>query len=367
VPPLVELTLGYEFYSNEGNDPEEIDPAFGERSREEFLRRISRLAVEMAQSLRAMMAAKRAGDAAAPASKATVFLAACGRDMHATWEQLATDLRMHGYEVVPTQELPLAEEALIPEVNAQLERCAVSIHLVGRSAGPIPDGPSGRSLVAVQNELAAARCRQAPLQRIIWLPDGIVGERPEHQLFIEAILKDANLQYGADLLRGDVEAVKVAIHLALSRIQTAAAPAAAAAAGKPVVHLLMTEGDRVAAVPLIKALRAQGLEVTVPVFVGDARALREANAQLVGACRLVAVFYGVGDEVWKFHQLGDLNKQAASGAARPVWICLAPPATPDKEMLRALEEPNVINLLDGVSDAALGPLLSALRGDKVAP
>lgn len=96
LPPLVGRTLGYEFYSNEGNDPEEIDPAFGERSREEFLRRISRLAVEMAQSLRAMMAAKRAGGAVAPASKATVFLAACGRDMHATWEQLARGRSVRG-------------------------------------------------------------------------------------------------------------------------------------------------------------------------------------------------------------------------------------------------------------------------------
>ena len=367
LPPLVERTLGYKFYVDEGDEPEEIDPAFGERAREEFLRRISQLAVEMAANLRALAIAEQSESETVRPTGPAVFIAECGRDMQPTREQLATDLRVHGYEVLPAQQLPLTEDALQREVAAQLERAVLAIHLVGASVGPIPDGPSGRSLVALQNDIAAARSREGQLKRIIWVPDGTKGERPDQQKFIDALLQDASLQQGADLLRGDIEALKGAMHLAL-RQKASPAASGPTPAGQPVVHLLMTEPDRGAAVPLVKALRAGNLKVTIPVFAGDAAELREANLQLVSASSALVLFYGAGDEAWKLHQLNDLRKQEATGAgARPRWTVLAQPATLDKEMLQALGEENVFDLLAGISDVALEPLASAVYAKVVAP
>jgi hypothetical protein len=291
-----------------------------------------------------------------------VFLAACGRDMQSVRAQLAADLLTHGHEVLPAQALPDTEDALRAAVDAQLERAVLAIHLVGAGAGPVPDGPTGRALVALQNDLAAARSSAGDLKRIIWLPDGTVGERPEHQAFIDSLLGQASAQAGADLLRGDVEALKGAMHAAL-RALAAPPPAApvAASARTPTVHLLLTEADRSAAVPLIKALRARQLAVTIPVFTGAAAERRDANAQLIAACDALLLLYAAGDEAWKFHQLNDLRKQAATGkAAPPQWVVLAPPRSADKELLQALGEPQLIDLLDGLDDAALEPLVSAL-------
>jgi hypothetical protein len=101
--------------------------------------------------------------------------------------------------------------------------------------------------------------------------------------------------------------------------------------------------------------------VTLPVFVGDAAAVRAANMQLVSGCTALILFYGAGDEVWKFHQQSDLIKQAASGGTRhSEWICLAAPSTADKEMLLQLGEPNLLDARAGFSDAVLQPLLSSL-------
>jgi hypothetical protein len=123
----------------------------------------------------------------------------------------------------------------------------------------------------------------------------------------------------------------------------------------------MSEADRTESIPLIKLLRARGLRVTLPVFVGDAAAVRAANMQLVSGCDALILFYGAGDEVWKFHQESDLIKQAASGATRHSgWVCLAPPSTADKEMLLALGDSNLIDGRAGFSEAALQPLLSSL-------
>jgi hypothetical protein len=363
LPEQVHQTLGYDFFAVEDGDSKELDPAFGEEARQRFLSKLSGLAWQIAKSLQELAQAAAGRAAAAREARPVVFLAECGHDLRTTRDQLATDLLMHGYEVLPAQQLPLTEDALVPELKSQLERCALSIHLVGRKVGPIPDGPSERSLMILQNELAAARCRQGPLRRIIWLPEGVTGERAEQQAFIDALQQDAALQYGADLIRGDLEALKGAIHLTLRKLETPEAPPAATGPSEqPVVHVVMSDADRTESVPLIKLLRRHGLRVTLPVFVGDAAAVRAANMQLVSGCNALVLFYGAGDEVWKFHQQSDLIKQAAAsgGTRHSEWICLAAPSTADKEMLLQLGEPNLLDARAGFSDAVLQPLLSSL-------
>ena len=115
------------------------------------------------------------------------------------------------------------------EVRKLLERCQLSIHLVGAKYGVVPDGPSDKSVVVLQNELAIARCQQAPLARIIWLPEGTTSPSPQQQQFIDALLKDAGQQLGADLITADIENLKSVMHSALKKIEAAAAAAAKAA------------------------------------------------------------------------------------------------------------------------------------------
>ena len=409
LPEVMRAMLGFEFFEDANGAPRELDPAFGDEARQEFLSRISRLAWSVAQSLQQLRAAAApaglvaataesapadvltgaaAPVAAAPSTKPAVFLAHCGRDLHEVREQIATELRMHGHPVLPEAPLPQTEDALRLELDALLARCAVAVHLVGRSVGPVPDGPSGRSLAMLQNDCAAQCCEHSSLRRVIWLPAGVSGERPEQQAFIDALQRDASLQRGADLLRGDVEALKGTLHRALRPAPAAPTPAAMAAAmaatsaGIRRVHVLMCDTDRAASVPLLKRLRAQGLQVSIPVFVGDAAALRQANAELVAEGDALILFYGAGDEVWKFHQQSELRKQAAlRGAATAAtaatavteWTWLAAPLSADKELLQLLGDPH---LLDGLSEAAdpgvdaadvLQPLFAALNSQGSLP
>ena len=388
LPEAVQNTLGFPFFVDDEGERKELDPAYGDEARQQFLSKLSGLAWELEETLQRLTQTEEPTDTPTNTSntpnastkpspdRPAVFLADCGRDQRLTREQLAIELRMHGYEVLPVQPLPTTEEQLMPELSALLERCALSIHLIGNSVGSIPDGPSGRPLIQLENEVAATRCRQGALRRLIWLPKEVSGERAEQQSFIAALQSDAALQFGADLLTGDVESLKCAVHQTLHQIENpspVATPALAVAAGDataeaptvPVVHLVMSDADRTAAVPLLKLLRAQGVKATLPVFTGDAATLREANAQLVAESHAVILFYGAGDEAWKFHQERDLCKQAPGAAhARTPWVWLAPPSTPDKALLQALGD---ASLLDGLASdqaqdqgAALQPLLTAL-------
>ncbi len=377
LPEAVQNTLGYPFFVDDEGERKELDPAYGDEARQQFLSKLSGLAWELVETLQRLAAAEAPAQKTQPEPhRPTVFLADCGRDQRLTREQLTIELRMHGYEVLPEQPLPATEEQLMPELTALLARCALSIHLIGNSAGPIPDGPSGRALIQLENEAAANRCRQGGLRRLIWLPKDVSGERPEQQAFIAALQSDGALQFGADLLTGDVESLKGAIHQTLHQIENPSPVASpsmpvatndtiATAPVVPVVHLVMSDADRTAAVPLLKLLRAQGVKATLPVFTGDAATLREANAQLLTESHAVILFYGAGDEAWKFHQERDLCKQAPGAAhARTPWVWLAPPSTPDKVLLQALGDTRLLDGLGGDQAAgqetALQPLLIAL-------
>jgi hypothetical protein len=361
LPPVFERTLGHPFYKDVGERQVEIDPAFGDDERQEFLRRISDLAVEMADNLRALA---DAAAAAAPGTGQVVFVAECGRDLQAVRAQLVTDLRLHGHSVLPAEQLPLSEDLLRPALATQLAQAALAVHLVGSSSGPVPDGPSGQSLVALQNAMAAEASAARGLRRILWLAPGAQGERPEQQAYLAALQTDAALQRGADVLCGDTEALKGAVHQALQalqQLQKPAPPPTPEPGAGPRVHLLMTEADRLAVLPLVKALRALGMAVSVPVFAGDAAELRQRNAQLVAGSRAVLVVYGAGDEAWKFHQRSDLQKQATIAGGGPSrWLVLLPPHSPDKDLEQAMAETGTLDLLAGVDSAALAPLLAAL-------
>lgn len=353
VPPIMERTLGFEFYDSKDSDGIEFDPALGEQARQAFLQRIYALAVKMAGTLRALQ------ENVGPGSGLIIYLAECGRDLADVREQLATDLRLHGHVVLPERPLPADEHAARREIAEALARSTLAVHLVGESGGSVPEGPSGRSMVELQNELAAARSSADGLRRLIWLPASVIGERSEYRQFVEQLPFSAAQQAGADLLRSDVEALKAVMHDSLKQ----PAPVAALAAGEtPAVHLVMTEANRLAAVPLVKALRAQGLQVTTPVFAGDAAALRLQNAERVAASRCVVLLYANGDEAWKQHQLTDLHKQLALAGRRDApWLALLPPETPDKLLLQALAEPDTADLLGRVIEAALAPLVAAAQ------
>ena len=362
IPATVGQLLGYEFFDfDEDRTPRELDPAYGDKPRQAFLRKVNKLAWDLAAQLELLQQRQAAANEPAPATcaKPAVFLAECSRDRREARERIEAELACCGYSVLPDQRLPDDEDEHIAAVRALLERSVLSIHLVGSGYGRVPDGDRQQSVVVLQNQYAAARSHAAGLRRVIWLPAGLQSEQPAHQAFINALQRDAALQFGADLVGGDLETLKAAIHAALK--QREPEPPAATAAAR--VHLLCDARDRKEAVPLIKLLRSHRLDVTLPVFTGDAAQVREANHQLALDCDAILLYYGAGDEAWKYHQQNELRKLQGSPRKRPLrasFTYLAPPVTDDKELLQALAGPDILDALDGPSDAALAPLFAAL-------
>ncbi len=365
LPPVMKQVLGYPFFTmTDDQTPIELDPVYGTDIAQRYNLKIAKLAWDIAQLIKKLESA----GAAAPkrAAGLLVYLSECSYDRREAREALESELRMHGYGVLPDVALPRDESAYRAEVTRLLQQCALSVHLVGSLYGAVPDGPSQQSVVLLQNELAAAQSRVRGLSRIIWIPEGTQSRSPEQEAFIQDLHSSAGLQFGADLITGDVQMVKAAVRDALKRIDTTDAGRSRASAGvSKLIYLMCDPRDRRDTVPLRKVLQRAGFEIEIPVFTGDAATVRRANEDLLAQCDAVLLFYGAGDEAWKQTVENDVRKARASRREKsPVvrFTYVAPPATDDKLELLELDESHLLNgLHQSPEDVDIGPLLQALR------
>ena len=403
LPPEIRKTLGYEFYTYDENDkPLELDRAYGKEFEPVYLRKLNSLAWDItnllkqldqngnvppqAASVQAVVdpAAPEAAPAEPDAEAApAVYLAECSYDRREDREIIAGDLKAHGYTVLPDHRLPNVEGEYVTEVKAMLARCQLSIHLIGQSYGSVPDGPSRKSGVILQNELAVARRlagagqKAGALKRVIWLPEGLHSDQPKQQQFIEAITRDAEVQHGAEVIRGSMEDLKAAIHTRLQPEPEEPKPATAAAGGRKKVYLIFDQRDRRGTRDLRKFLMGQGFEVVVPLFEGDSETLRNAHKDHLATCDAVLLYYGEGDEAWKYTRDRDLNRIPAYREGKPlplIYTFVAGPVTEAKEDLidfgespLIIGERQLINAVEGFDPGEMDSFVQTLAQSRPAP
>ena len=381
LPAVMKGVLGYDFFAIKDGAPLELDPAYGQEYAQLYNQKVAKLAWDVSQLLKTLEAAAgasasdggKARSGEQPPAKPAVYLAECSYDRKQTRELVEGELRRLGYAVLPDQRLPADEAEYLAAVEGLLARCALSIHLVGENYGAVPDGPSSKSVGVHQNELAVARCKSGSLARLIWLPEGTRSEQAPQQAFIEALHQDAQAQFGADLITGDIEELKAAIHATLKKIEQpqakkaegdVSAEQAGAGDSAKLVYLLCDEKDRKATVPIRKWCKQAGLAVELPAFEGDASEVRQANQQLLASCDAVLLYYGAGDEAWKRTMDNELKKMAGYRGGKPLLArCtyLAEPRTSDKEDLIDMEEPGLIDGLGGFEAAAMAGFMQAVN------
>jgi len=369
LPRALQEVLGYEFFRIEDGAPLELDSAYGEKFAQDYNRKVGKLAWDVSQLLKTLQTGPDddGHDEQDPA-KAVVYLAECSYDRKQAREILEGELRRHGNAVLPDQELPREEEEYVAAVEELLKRCQLSIHLVGETYGGVPDGPSQKSSAVLQNELAAQHSRSSGLKRVIWVPEGTRSGQAQQQAFIDALHQNAEAQFGADLVTADIEGLKTSIHAILTKLekpepQLPAGQAAAADRAK-LIYLICNEKDRKATIPVRKFCRGLGFEVAIPVFEGDATAVREAHQQLVANADAVILFYGAGDEAWKRTLDNELKKMPGHRGGKPLlasFTFLADPRTTDKEDLIDMGEPNLINGLGDFSETMMTTFLQAMN------
>ncbi|HEV8241356.1 MAG TPA: hypothetical protein VGS57_18465 [Thermoanaerobaculia bacterium] len=361
-PEELQPLLGYEFYVRDPDNqrPRELSHFLGPEVERQFLARLDDLAWDVCQLL-LQLRAESAAAPVKPAGKATVYLAETSADVREEREAIRRDLLRAGCTVLPDRSLPLVAPELAAVAHEQLARCSLSIHLIGRGYGVVPDG-AARSIVALQHEAAAAR---HGLPRVLWLPPGAEVEDERQRAFVEHLRTAPWVHTEAELLEVPLEDLKSRIHakLAAPAATNGKAAAPSPAAGVPRVYLICDQADVEAARPVEDALFDRGFEVLPTAFDEDETRARLDHEESLTSCDAVLLFHGQASETWLRRKLREVQKGAALRRERTLLgqgVYLGAPQTPAKERFRTLEAEVLREPADGFSAEVLAPFLAEI-------
>ena len=354
------------------------------QTRQEYMNKLDDVAQDIANLIK-----KLKNNHAPEAPKRKIFLAETTYDLQTYRDSLVRELTEAGYQVLPDRNLPFIAEKFSAEVEAFLEESILSIHLVSSTNYAVQPEGADKSIVILQNEIAAAHCQRLNLPRLIWIPpttkNATTNERMilQQQKFVDQLKMDAELQKGADILEGALEEFKQAIFDTIRRknevektkreAEEKAKQLAAHALTNPVVntvsgvpkvvYLVCDQRDLDETRPLEDLIYDSGNELLLPLFDGDQAQLRAAHLENLQLCDAVIIYYGAGNYRWASSMKSDLLRLPALGRTKPLLekaIYLAAPSDRDKESFRA-NDFRIINGLLGFSTDLLNDFIQKLQ------
>jgi hypothetical protein len=305
--------------------------------------------------------------AAASAEDRIVYLAEATYDLRDKRDAIRRELQALGIRVVPDQPLPPVRPEAEQAIRELLARSELSIHLVGRNYGMIPEGAT-ESIIVMQNELAIERAAAIVFPRLIWIPDALECDDERQVRFLDHLRTDPRIQQGADILQTPFEEFKAAVIRRVERPVVEPPPADAPEGAAPDdglkrVYLITDRRDEHAPSAIADYLYEQGYEVILPVFDGDEVQIRKDHEENLSICDAVLFYYGEGNELWLRQKLREVQKSAAFGRKKPILlkaIYVAPPDSPTKARFRT-REALVIDQRTAFDPAGLGPFISQLH------
>jgi TIR domain len=369
-PPEFQEQLGYEFYEIDKMTQRPL--AFGQelgRNRDQrYWSKLDDLAWDVKQVLSDINPRAKIPAQGSVFSRAqgTVYLAQTTRDLSGERDQIKRELQNRGYAILPEKELPFISPSYEEAVRKCVAQAKLSVHLIGGSYGIVPEGAGNRSIVRLQNEIAAERNRDEAFSRLLWMPVGLAPQEEVQAQFIEHLRTDATTQQGAELLQTPLEELKNVIQLRLS--SNGDKPKVEPSGQTPSkIYLIFDKRDLEDIMPLNDYLSVEkNYQVLLPLIddegAGDDEGF-DIHKENLAQCDAVLIYYGNANQVWFEYKRRDLKKIAGLDrksllAAEAVYV--ASPKTAHKQLFNSPDSLVIKNFAD-FSPAALDSFLARVQ------
>jgi hypothetical protein len=260
--------------------------------------------------------------------------------------------------IEPGDQLPnLADEA-IATIDAALGKAQFSIHLLGNTAGYVPDGDQSKAIVELQLERAALRAAGDPsFRRLIWAAPGLKPTQERQNELVSRLGRGDGLLETDEFISETLEHFKNFALESLRRTK-AGAKAGMRSAGKPVLYLVCRREEEEEALRAREFFFERGIEVWLPDFEICEDERDSICAEYALRADAVLVHYATGSEGWVRQALLKMSDWRALGRAaafRTVAVLLAGEPSLRKTTFRSQHADLVLN-------AMLTPLGEALVG-----
>lgn len=335
----LEDLLTYDFYLVDPltGDPQEFTRFFGNDAERSYWMKL----VDMAYDINHVLHAKEAQDGSGsyetiPREK-TVYLASTGVDMVIQRDIIKRELIRHGYKVLPDHSLPKEAKALDRMVRDDLDRCRLSIHLVGEDYGYKPRG-SELSVVDMQNRIASDHTYQMVeknkkakegeknlFSRLIWVSPDLKNVTERQKIFIEDLKSDAAALEEAEVLQISLQELKTIIREELVtggrfnvRKNIKGLDTEAKDDKTKMIYLIADKRDVSEIDDIQTYLKKQGFNVVSPSYEGDLVDLRYIHQENLRRCDASIIYFGQATEDWIKTKLQDLLKAPGFGREKPI-------------------------------------------------
>lgn len=337
--PELEDLIPYDFYLIDPltGDTQEFTRFFGNDAERSYWMKL----VDMAYDINHVLQSKQKDDSDAayeniPREK-TVYLASTGVDMVIQRDMIKRELIRHGYKVLPDHALPKENKALDRMIRDDLDRCRLSIHMVGEDYGYKPKG-SELSVVDIQNRVASDHTYQMveqneklkedekkPFSRLIWVTPDLKNITERQKIFIEDLKSDAAALEEAEVLQIPLHELKTIIREELvtggrfkTRREIKGLEQADDVEESKMIYLIADKRDVKAIDQLQDYLKNQGYNVVSPSYEGDLVDLRYIHQENLRRCDASIIYFGDATEEWIKTKLQDLLKAPGFGRDKPM-------------------------------------------------
>lgn len=337
--PELEDLLTYDFYLVDPltGDPHEFTRFFGNDAERSYWMKLVDMAYDINHVLNAKEKTDKDGNYTVVSRDKTVYLASTGVDMVIQRDIIKRELMRHGYKVLPDHSLPKEAKALDRMVRDDLDKCRLSIHIVGEDYGYKPRG-SELSVVDMQNRVASDHTYQMveknkelkqdkklPFSRLIWVSPDLKNVTERQKIFIEDLKSDAASLEEAEVLQIQLQELKTIIREELVtggrfNVRKGIQGLEKKKEGdkSKMIYLIADKRDVKEIDTLQDYLKKQGFIVVAPSYEGDLVDLRYIHQENLRRCDASIIYFGDASEDWIKTKLQDLLKAPGFGREKPL-------------------------------------------------
>lgn len=292
---------------------------------------LDRLAQDIVKMLELVSGRSAAHLHAAEVPEKVVYLAEPTPDLQSEHKKIKDELKAHRYRIFPEEPLPAVPSQLQDSIRGYLARSSLSIHLVGQTYLELPESERAKSVIRLQNNLAAERLLRPDFSRLIWVP---------YEMKVTDVLQMELVGYGnqswlkgTEFLQSSLDELKA---VTLEKLEGKGRHTQASSAPmRKMVYLVYDKQDRDDVVPVHECLFNKGYEVITPSFEENTISVERHKGKLA-TCQAVLIYYGKGNQDWLESHLDYLEAvrgvksidERESGASPPLLakaIYISPP------------------------------------------
>ena len=366
------LIPGYNFYDTDAltGDLRTFDQRVGSSTQQAYWLKLSDVCYDLAYVLSNLSGQVEERYA----KKQTVYLASVGNDMVPARDLLKRELMRRGYRVLPELSFPSRAVDIERFTNQDLQRCALSIHLVGEDYGQMISGEE-ESIVSLQNKIAHAHTLSVleqrkqdrnvfPFHRLIWLDPDIENVSETQRIFIENLKSEAATIEEAEVMEVPLQEFKLIVRENLARYQAIKRDTGIEEANDHhnYVYLIHDVRDKDEVAPLASLLIDEGLELLVLSNEGTPAELRYEHQDHLRRCHGSIIYMKKASLQWLGSRIQDLFKAPAFGRQKPMRARAILFEAEVKFDFGSLKEHiTILNGGGGISSATLQPFIHAIK------